>query len=200
MSLPICQRDRRCIVSSSSVLPRKICDDYRPMCDLAWLKSCAVSPTVHVLSEAANLRERRTIGDSAFAGIELSMRLPMQQKLCAFIESDIEKRFIAETFSCPHSDIRNPMNLKPIPEKICHWKRGSHRKRTSARLGKKRAELRRRGLPMIIWKDGKVREVPAGIRGTHASSVLVAASCRNELFPAPLAHCHRHRSFLAPLE
>jgi len=26
---------------------------------------------------------------------------------------------------------------------------------------KKRAELRRRGLPMIIWKDGKVREVPA---------------------------------------
>ena len=23
------------------------------------------------------------------------------------------------------------------------------------------AELRRRGLPMIIWKDGKVREVPA---------------------------------------
>jgi hypothetical protein len=26
---------------------------------------------------------------------------------------------------------------------------------------KKRAELRRRALPMIIWKDGKVREVPA---------------------------------------
>jgi hypothetical protein len=26
---------------------------------------------------------------------------------------------------------------------------------------KKRAELRQRGLPMIIWKDGKVREVPA---------------------------------------
>jgi len=26
---------------------------------------------------------------------------------------------------------------------------------------KKRAELRRRGLPMIIWKDGQVREVPA---------------------------------------
>jgi hypothetical protein len=25
----------------------------------------------------------------------------------------------------------------------------------------KRAELRRRGLPMIIWEDGKVREVPA---------------------------------------
>jgi hypothetical protein len=26
---------------------------------------------------------------------------------------------------------------------------------------KKRAELRQRGLPMIIWKDGKVPEVPA---------------------------------------
>jgi hypothetical protein len=26
---------------------------------------------------------------------------------------------------------------------------------------KKRAELRRRGLPLIIWKDGKVCEVPA---------------------------------------
>lgn len=26
---------------------------------------------------------------------------------------------------------------------------------------KKRAELRQRGLPMIIWKDGRVREVPA---------------------------------------
>jgi hypothetical protein len=26
---------------------------------------------------------------------------------------------------------------------------------------KKRTELRQRGLPMIIWKDGKVREVPA---------------------------------------
>jgi len=26
---------------------------------------------------------------------------------------------------------------------------------------KKPTELRRRGLPMIIWKDGKVREVPA---------------------------------------
>jgi hypothetical protein len=25
----------------------------------------------------------------------------------------------------------------------------------------KRAELRRCGLPMIIWKDGKVREIPA---------------------------------------
>jgi len=26
---------------------------------------------------------------------------------------------------------------------------------------KKRAELRRRGLPMIIWKDGNVHAVPA---------------------------------------
>ena len=30
-----------------------------------------------------------------------------------------------------------------------------------ARHPKKRAELRQRGLPMIIWKDGRVREVPA---------------------------------------
>jgi hypothetical protein len=33
----------------------------------------------------------------------------------------------------------------------------AHRRATR----KKRTELRRRGLPMIIWKDGKVREVPA---------------------------------------
>jgi hypothetical protein len=33
----------------------------------------------------------------------------------------------------------------------------AHRRATR----KKRAELRRRGLPMIIWKDAKVREVPA---------------------------------------
>jgi len=33
----------------------------------------------------------------------------------------------------------------------------AHRRATR----KKRAELRRRGLPMIIWKNGKVREVPA---------------------------------------
>jgi hypothetical protein len=31
----------------------------------------------------------------------------------------------------------------------------------SSRDTKKRVELRQRGLPMIIWKDGKVREVPA---------------------------------------
>jgi hypothetical protein len=33
----------------------------------------------------------------------------------------------------------------------------AHRRATR----KKRIELRRRGLPMIIWKDGNVREVPA---------------------------------------
>lgn len=33
----------------------------------------------------------------------------------------------------------------------------AHRRATR----KKRIELRQRGLPMIIWKDGKVREVPA---------------------------------------
>ena len=51
--------------------------------------------------------------------------------------------------------------LKPIPEKeMSEWARialRAHRRATK----KKRAELRRRGLPMIIWKDGKVREVPA---------------------------------------
>jgi len=31
--------------------------------------------------------------------------------------------------------------------------------RTATR--KKRVELRQRGLPMIIWKDGAVREIPA---------------------------------------
>jgi hypothetical protein len=51
--------------------------------------------------------------------------------------------------------------LKPIPEKdMPKWARAAsqaHRRATP----KKRAELRRLGLPMIIWKDGKVREVPA---------------------------------------
>jgi hypothetical protein len=51
--------------------------------------------------------------------------------------------------------------LKPIPEhKMSPQARiasQAHRRATK----KKRAELRRRGLPMIIWKDGKVREVPA---------------------------------------
>jgi hypothetical protein len=51
--------------------------------------------------------------------------------------------------------------LRPIPEsKMSSEARvasQAHRRATK----KKRAELRQRGLPMIIWKDGKVREVPA---------------------------------------
>ena len=51
--------------------------------------------------------------------------------------------------------------LKPIAEnKMPKWVRvaaQAHKRATK----KKRAELRQRGLPMIIWKDGKVREVPA---------------------------------------
>jgi hypothetical protein len=51
--------------------------------------------------------------------------------------------------------------LKPIPEReMSEWARvaaQAHKRATK----KKRAELRRRGLPMIVWKDGKVREVPA---------------------------------------
>jgi hypothetical protein len=51
--------------------------------------------------------------------------------------------------------------LKPTPEKeMPKWVRVAsqpHKRATK----KKRAELRQRGLPMIIWKDGKVREVPA---------------------------------------
>jgi hypothetical protein len=51
--------------------------------------------------------------------------------------------------------------LKPIPEKEMSPEARialqAHRRATR----KKRAELRRHGLPMIIWKDGKVREVPA---------------------------------------
>jgi hypothetical protein len=53
------------------------------------------------------------------------------------------------------------MILKPIPEKkMSEWARvasQAHKRATR----KKRAELRQRGLPMIIWKDGRVREVPA---------------------------------------
>ncbi len=51
--------------------------------------------------------------------------------------------------------------LKPICEEdMPKWARvasQAHRRATR----KKRIELRRRGLPMIIWKDGKVREVLA---------------------------------------
>jgi hypothetical protein len=53
------------------------------------------------------------------------------------------------------------MILKPISEKdMPKWARvasQAHKRATR----KKRAELRQRGLPMIIWKDGRVREVPA---------------------------------------
>ena len=55
----------------------------------------------------------------------------------------------------------SPNGLKPIPQKkMSEWARiasQAHRRATR----KKRIELRRRGLPMIIWRDGKVREVPA---------------------------------------
>jgi hypothetical protein len=47
--------------------------------------------------------------------------------------------------------------LKPIPES----KISPEARVASSRHPKKRSELRQRGLPMIIWKDGKVREVPA---------------------------------------
>jgi hypothetical protein len=51
--------------------------------------------------------------------------------------------------------------LKPIAKKeMSEWARVAlyaHRRATK----KTRAKLRRRGLPMIIWKGGKVREVPA---------------------------------------
>ena len=51
--------------------------------------------------------------------------------------------------------------LKPIPEsKMSSEARiasQAHRRATK----KKRVELRRRGLPMIIWKNGKVRKVSA---------------------------------------
>jgi hypothetical protein len=51
--------------------------------------------------------------------------------------------------------------LNPIPEKdMPKWARvASHAHKRATR--KKRAELRHCGLPMIIWKDGRVREVPA---------------------------------------
>lgn len=53
------------------------------------------------------------------------------------------------------------MMLKPILEKeMSEWARialRAHRRATR----KKRAELRRMGLPMIIWKDGKLHEIPA---------------------------------------
>ncbi len=51
--------------------------------------------------------------------------------------------------------------LKPIPEsKMSPEARAAsqaHRRATR----KKRIELRQRGLPMIGWENGKVREIPA---------------------------------------
>ena len=41
---------------------------------------------------------------------------------------------------------------------------------------KKRAELRQRRLPMIIWKDGKVREVPTSIVASHFAGRFVVAA------------------------
>jgi hypothetical protein len=56
---------------------------------------------------------------------------------------------------------RQHLVFRPIPEsKMSPESRvasQAHRRATK----KKRAELRQRGLPMIIWKDDKVREVPA---------------------------------------
>jgi hypothetical protein len=49
--------------------------------------------------------------------------------------------------------------LKPIPEK--EMTPEARVACAPPRDRKKRAELRRLGLPMIIWKDGKVRAVPA---------------------------------------
>jgi hypothetical protein len=53
------------------------------------------------------------------------------------------------------------VNLKQLPEKnMPKWARAAsqaHRHATK----KKRTELRQRGLPMIIWTDGKVCEVLA---------------------------------------
>jgi len=51
--------------------------------------------------------------------------------------------------------------LRPIPERemtpAARIALRAHRSATR----KKRAELRRLGLPMIIWKDGNVHAVPA---------------------------------------
>jgi len=68
-------------------------------------------------------------------------------------------------FNCEGSFLPMKKNLynglKPIPEsKMSREARiasQAHKRATR----KKRAELRRLGLPMIVWKDGKVREVPA---------------------------------------
>jgi hypothetical protein len=53
------------------------------------------------------------------------------------------------------------MILKPISEKDMPKRARVASQAHKRATRKKRAELRQRGLPMIIWKDGKVREVPA---------------------------------------
>jgi hypothetical protein len=62
--------------------------------------------------------------------------------------------------SSPHNE-NFAQRTQTIPEKqMPEWARvasQAHKRATK----KKRAELRQRCLPMIIWKDGKVREVPA---------------------------------------
>jgi len=51
--------------------------------------------------------------------------------------------------------------LKPIPESKMSPEACVASQAQKRATRKKRIELRRRGLPMIIWKDGRVREVPA---------------------------------------
>jgi hypothetical protein len=51
--------------------------------------------------------------------------------------------------------------LKPIPESKMSPQARVAAQAHGRATRKKRTELRRRGLPMIIWKDGKVREVLA---------------------------------------
>jgi len=57
--------------------------------------------------------------------------------------------------------MKNGNGFKAIREsEMPEWARIALRAHRSA-TRKKRAELRRLGLPMIIWKDGKVHAVPA---------------------------------------
>ena len=59
--------------------------------------------------------------------------------------------------------------LKPIPER--EMSSEAHRFAGHKRATRtKRAELRRRGLPMIIWKNGKVRELPASSQARQSKS------------------------------
>ena len=51
--------------------------------------------------------------------------------------------------------------LKPIPESKMSPKARVASQAHHRATRKKRIELRQRGLPTIIWKDGKVREVLA---------------------------------------